>query len=113
MEIEPFNQVTGSRGVVALAPYGAAYTGLTIGYTLYADDGTTFQAYTTTGVAEISGTGIYIVGFTAAITDDVLLVWDAPMGLDPFVREINPIPAAATGGGANRAALPSGLSALG
>ncbi len=113
MEVEPFNQVTGSRGIVAIAPYGVAYTGLSIGYTMYSDDGSEFQAHTTSGVAEIGSTGIYIVSGTAAITLDVLIVWDSPMGLDPFVREINPIPAAATGGGANRAALPSGLSALG
>ena len=83
--------VTATRVVEAVAPYGTAYTGQSIGYTVYNADGTVAQARTTSGVIEITGgTGIYVVGYAAAQSFAGLIVWDAPTGLDPYVQEIEP-----------------------
>ncbi len=76
--------------VLAVAPYGVAYTGLGLGYTVYNPDGTVFQAHTTAGVNEIASTGIYQVQFSAVTSFIGLVVWDAPAGIDPYVREIQP-----------------------
>jgi hypothetical protein len=80
--------------VLAVAPYGAAYTGLALQYAIYNSDGTLFQARSTTNVAEIATKGIYEARVLIPYGFIGVIVWDAPTGLDPYIREIDVIDSA-------------------
>lgn len=58
--------------------FGAGKTGLlTVGYTLYNQAGTTYQARTTSGVVEFGSSGVYGAAVTLPSDRDVLILWDS------------------------------------
>lgn len=84
--------VTLNRVIDIQAVYGSGFTGASIGTTIYNPDGTIYQAHTTVGVNELSGTGIYGIEDNLPQSFFGLIYFDPPAGsgLDGYVHIIRP-----------------------
>jgi hypothetical protein len=81
-----------SQTVAAIAELGPAYTGLAIGYRVLNLDGTTYSAFSTTGVAETGIAGTYAKSGGAVFPDDGgRIVWGVS-GTDYAEDTVDPAP---------------------
>lgn len=81
-----------SQTVAAIAELGPAYTGLTIGYRVLNLDGSTYSAFSTTGVAETGIAGTYAKSGGAVFPDaGGRIVWGVS-GTDYAEDTVDPAP---------------------
>jgi hypothetical protein len=74
-----------SRIFTAVASYGAANTGLTLGMTILNSDDTVFLAHSTAHVVEHGATGVYVGAAILPCTFSGMILFDAPEGVAPIV----------------------------
>jgi hypothetical protein len=104
-----------TQTIPATAILGPGKTGLTIGYRILSLDGTTYSAFSTTGVTETSTAGTYsVAGGVVAPTAGGYIVWGTAL-VDYAEDEIGPefsYPGSVTGAGAYYEDLLAWISAV-